>query len=38
MKIYIKKKVLVFLNNMKNNRSPGSDGFTAEFYNFFWND
>lgn len=26
------------LKGMKNNKSPGSDGFTAEFYNFFWND
>lgn len=22
---------------MKNNKSPGSDGFTAEFYDFLWN-
>lgn len=26
------------LKGMKNNKSQGSDGFTAEFYNFFWND
>lgn len=26
------------LQNMKNNKSPGSDGFTAEFLKFFWND
>ena len=26
------------LKNMKNNRSPGSDGFTTEFFNFFWID
>ena len=24
------------LKSMKNNKSPGSDGFTAEFYKFFW--
>ena len=23
---------------MKNNKSPGSDGITTEFYNFFWTD
>jgi hypothetical protein len=23
---------------MKNNKSPGSDGFTAEFFKFFWKD
>ena len=23
---------------MKNNKSPRSDGFTAEFYKFFWKD
>ena len=26
------------LNNMKNNKSPGSSGFTTEFFNFFWRD
>ncbi len=26
------------LNNMKNRKSPGSDGIPAEFYKFFWND
>ena len=26
------------LKNMKNNKSPGSDGFTSEFFKFFWND
>ena len=24
------------LKNMKNNKSPGSDGFTTEFFKFFW--
>jgi hypothetical protein len=23
------------LSNLKNSKSPGSDGFTAEFHNFF---
>ena len=31
-------EVLEVLKNMKNNKSPESDGFTAEFYKFFWND
>ena len=25
------------LNQFKNNKTPGSDGFTIEFYRFFWN-
>ena len=26
------------LKNMKNNKTPGTDGFPAEFYKFFWKD
>jgi len=26
------------LNNMSNNKLPGSDGFSAEFYKYFWKD
>ena len=26
------------LKNMKNNKSPGTDGFTVEFFKFFWKD
>ena len=26
------------LKLMKNRKSPGSDGFTVDFYKFFWND
>ena len=26
------------LKKMKNNKSPGSDGFTSEFLKFFWKD
>lgn len=28
----------VCLKNMKNNKSPGSDGFSVEFFKFFWKD
>lgn len=31
-------EVLNVLKHMKNNKSPGSDGFTAEFFNFSWSD
>ena len=30
--------LLMALKNMPNNKSPGSDGFTAEFFKFFWTD
>ena len=33
-----KEEVLSTLKRMKNRTSPGSDGFTVEFYKFFWND
>ena len=32
------QEMLISLKNMKNNKSPGSDGFTIEFYKFFWSD
>ena len=32
------KEAANFLFKMKNNKSPGSSGFTTEFYNFFWKD
>ena len=32
------EEALKCLKNMKNNKSPGSDGFTAEFFKFFWVD
>ena len=32
------QEILNALKNMANNRSPGSDGFTAEFFKFFWSD
>lgn len=32
------REILNVLKGMKNNKSPGSDGFSAEFYKFFWND
>lgn len=31
-------EALNVLKNMKNDQSPGADGFTAEFLNFFWSD
>ena len=32
------KECLKALENIKNMKSPGNDGFTTEFYNFFWFD
>lgn len=32
------EEVLNVLKHMKNNKSPGSDGYTAEFCKFFWSD
>ena len=32
------EEMLFSLKNMKNNKSPGSDGFTVEFLKFFWVD
>ncbi|MCG7878665.1 MAG: reverse transcriptase domain-containing protein [Candidatus Thiodiazotropha endolucinida] len=31
-------EILTVLKKMKNNKSPGSDGFTIEFFKFFYND
>lgn len=31
-------EMLFALKNMKNGKSPGIDGYTAEFYKFFWSD
>lgn len=31
-------EVLKSLKSMKNNKSPGPDGFTIEFFKFFWNE
>ena len=30
------KEASIALKNMQNNKSPGSDGFTVEFFKFFW--
>ena len=30
------KEVLSFLKKMKNDKTPGPDGFTCEFFKFFW--
>lgn len=32
------KEVLLSLKNMKNNKTPGSDGLPADFYKIFWQD
>ena len=32
------EEALNSLKNMKNDKSPGSDGFTTEFFKFFWKD
>ena len=36
--IITREEALLALKNMKNNKSPGADGFTSEFYKFFWRD
>ena len=35
---FLEKEVLNVIKHMKNNKSPGSDGYTAEFFKFFWKD
>ena len=32
------QEALNVLKKMKNNKSPGSDGFTVEFFKTFWSD
>jgi len=32
----IMKKALFAIKHMSNNKSPGTDGFTTEFFKFFW--
>ena len=32
------EEILTVLKNMKNNKTPGNDGFPAEFYKIFWKD
>ena len=36
--IITKKEAAIVLYNMKNNKSPGSDGYSVEFLKFFWSD
>ena len=33
-----KEECLTALKEFKNNKTPGTDGFSAEFYKFFWSD
>ena len=35
---FSKEECLKALKNMKNNKTPGLNGFTSEFYKIFWND
>ena len=35
---FSKEECLKARKNMKNNKTPGLDGFTSEFYKIFWND
>lgn len=32
------KEASVVVNSMSNNKSPGGDGFTVEFFKMFWNE
>ena len=34
----LENEVFTVLKKMKNNKSPGSDGYTVEFFKFFWKD
>ena len=36
--ILTERELAMALKNMKNQKSPGSDGLTTEFYKLFWND
>ena len=36
--ILSEKDLLLVLNSMPNNKSPGNDGLTKEFYEVFWED
>ena len=36
--IIIETELLKALRSMKNDKSPGNDGITKEFYEFFWDD
>ena len=36
--ILSEKDLLLVLKSMQNNKSPGNDGFTKEFYEVFWDD
>ena len=38
MELITEKELFIALQSMENNKSPGNDGLTKEFYIAFWNE